>query len=119
MYALALFVWLGYEDTSLVFVTLLGAGAATLLAVHSLAGRRTQNWKSFALAGLIAGGLVAPIAAVMMLVKVSLHSHAHSDFTLAQVIGVLSRAPVWAGAGSLAATGLGLWWSARTKKSGN
>ena len=42
-----------------------------------------------------------PMAALSMLVKVSLHGHVPPDFSTADVLAVIGRTPIWAGAGAL------------------
>lgn len=116
-YALAAFVWIGIEDRSLVYVSLLGAGAAGLGVAHwawrRFAGRRVsapQAAAGSAIAGLVIGLAAAPLTALLMAIKVSLHGHATPDFSAAAVRAVLARAPVWGLAGGIG--GLALAWLA-------
>jgi hypothetical protein len=65
------------------------------------------------IAGLVGGATVPPLADILMLVKVSLHSHAVPDFTARDLGAVLGRTPVWALAGLAAGLALGLVHMAR------
>lgn len=94
--------WFGYEDRGLSVVLVLSALACagygwTLLAGwlggHELAAGSV--WRRSILAGGIAGLLVSPLAVMMMLVKISIHSHGVPDFTTADLWAVLTRTPVW------------------------
>lgn len=107
-YALAAFLWIGIEDQSLVYVSLLGAGAAGLGTAHSvwrrLAGRQVSARQAAgggAIAGLVIGLAAAPLTALLMAIKVSLHSHAVPDFSADSVRAVLARAPIWGLAGGI------------------
>jgi hypothetical protein len=117
---LAWFVWLGYEDVGLDVVLLL-SGWISLAYVITL----WQRWSDSAqldqgqylvragIAGLVGGATVPPLADILMLVKVSLHSHAVPDFTARDLGAVLGRTPVWALAGLAAGLALGLVHMAR------
>lgn len=58
--------------------------------------------------GFIGGMTVAPLAVVLMTIKVSLHSHPIPDFNAADVRAVLGRIPAWCLAGMLAGVGVEL-----------
>lgn len=110
-----LFFWIGYEDRTTVTPILIGGLLATALSfdlaprirsgkipgLHSRLGVCT-------LTGLISGALAMPLAALCMLVKLSLHSHVPPEYSAIQVLAVLERFPVWAGAGALAGLALAL-----------
>lgn len=113
---LGFFVWLGREEASLVSVSLLGASLPALFLGHFLrrrfGGAALPVRKSLLL--LISGGLLvgclAPFStAVLMAVKVSLHSHPNLDYAPEAVLAVLARLPVWSLGGLLAGMGLALW----------
>ena len=111
-----LFFWIGYEDRNLVLPVLLGGLIAFALALEfgtrfrrlAVENPSAMRWEAI-LIGFLAGTLAMPIAALSMLVKLSLHAHVPTDFSLGQVLAVLGRTPLWAGAGSLVglATALG------------
>lgn len=115
LYLAAGFVWIGYEDQSARWVSLMGAGGA-LLGTVVFCRRRfgggeyaPRQWLfGCALAGLAAGVAAAPMTIVLMALKVSLHSHATPDFTPGEVLAIIETLPVWGMAGLLlgAATGL-------------
>jgi hypothetical protein len=121
-FGVAFFVWIGYEDTTLTAVTLLGAALPLIFLAQFLTrrfgGRPLSARKGMLLLG--AGGLLAgcltPLAiAVLMALKVSLHSHAHPDFPPEAVVNVMARTPVWALGGLLLGAALGLAAYARRK----
>jgi hypothetical protein len=112
-----IFIWVGIEDRSSVGPVLVGGMIALSLSTNI--GQRLakiQNVRSigrpghYVLTGLVAGALAMPLAALAMLVIVSLHGHVPPDFTAAQVLDVLAHTPVWTMAGSLISLGL-LWRS--------
>ncbi len=103
-----MFIWIGYEDRTSTGPILVGgliAGGlsfplyARLLRVRRIAFQRRDL--ASVLTGLMAGMAAMPLAVLGMLVKISLHSHVPPDFTSAQVLAVLGKTPIWAGAGSL------------------
>ncbi len=104
-----LFFWIGYEDRNLVLPVLIGGLIALALALElgpryrkvDVENPSAGRWEAI-LIGLLAGTLAMPIAALSMLVKLSLHAHVPADFSLGQVLSVLGRTPIWAGVGGLA-----------------
>lgn len=120
---LAWFVWLGYEDVGLQIVLLL-AGWISLAYVVTLWHRwsdsaqleQGQYLVRAAIAGLVGGATAPPLADILMLVKISLHSHAVPDFTARDLGAVFGRTPVWALAGL--AVGLALGLIQRARRSG-
>jgi hypothetical protein len=111
----SLFFWIGYEDRSTFIPVLLGGMIAAAMSVDlgrvMLSGKIAWMRKKTGrvLVGLIAGTLAMPLAALAILVKISLHGHEPSDFTLAQVLAVLGRTPIWAGAGTLIGISAAIW----------
>jgi hypothetical protein len=65
------------------------------------------------LIGLAAGSAVGPLAALLMLIKTSIHSHPYLDFTPADLSAAIGRTPIWAGVGLLAGAGVALLAAAR------
>jgi hypothetical protein len=111
----AWFVWLAYEDRDL--STLMGLSAVICVAfaltgVARWRGRRLTDRRRWLLEsmgfGLLTGALVAPVAVILMLVKISLHSHGMPDFSSADIGAVVNRTPIWAMAGVLSGEALGL-----------
>jgi hypothetical protein len=114
-FGLAFFFWIGFEDTTLIPVTLLGASLPLIVLAHFLmrrfGGRPLPVRKGILL--LVAGGLLAGCAAplttvVLMALKVSLHAHTYPDYPPEAVLDVMARTPVWALAGLLAGAALAL-----------
>lgn len=111
----AWFLWLAYEDRNL--STVIGMSAVICAAFGltwfskwrggKLAGRRRWLLESMGI-GLLAGTLVAPVAVLLILLKISLHSHGTPDFTTSDIAEVMNRLPVWALAGILCGEALGL-----------
>jgi hypothetical protein len=104
----SIFFWIGYEDRTIIAPVLLGGFLA--LALASQWGQRflfrrvawsRRQIADYLLLGLSAGALAMPMAALSMLVKVSLHGHVPPDFSTADVLAVIGRTPIWAGAGAL------------------
>ena len=113
-----IFFWIGYEDRSTFLPVLLGGGIALGLALqlkHSIdrVGVASQAATKYLLYGLIFGGLAMPLAALSMLVKLSLHAHVPPDFSAAQIQAVLLRSPIWAIAGAMIGLAAGLRRSTR------
>jgi hypothetical protein len=104
----SVFFWIGYEDRTTIAPILLGGSLALALAFQlgqlSFMGSALYPRRRIAeylMLGMSAGALAMPIAALSILVKVSLHSHVPPDFSQADVLAVLRRTPIWAGAGAL------------------
>ena len=121
VYFLFLAAWFGIEDESPALPAAFGAGGAALVVFQAaerswsegpIQGRSTRWLARMAGSGLLVGGLAPALAAALMLVKISLHSHATPDFTLGEILGLLWRTPIWAGAGALAGLGAGFLRSA-------
>ncbi|MCJ7512285.1 MAG: hypothetical protein MUO23_04875 [Anaerolineales bacterium] len=113
------FAWLATEARQLTAVLVLAA-ALTVTAAGPRAGRWVTKKRSglprlaaAGLAGCGIGACVPWVAAGLMLVKVSLHSHAQTEFSTDELIAVLGRIPVWAVGGGLlggaAVLAPGLW----------
>ena len=104
---IAWFIWLGIEERTVYFVVVLAALAAIdaviILPVRDWVTEEGGGVRPLAagLIGLAIGACVPVVAALLMLVKVSLHSHQQPDFSLAQVVSMVSTMPVWAAAGGL------------------
>lgn len=122
------FFWLGYEDRGPGMVLFLAAvmsvaGGLTGLARWGARGGSTlregsrhlgealsaKGWRNpgamwlakSSWVGVAAGAAVGPLAALLMLLKTSLHNHPYLDFTGADLVAAVSRTPVWAAAGLL------------------
>ena len=115
VFGITFFLWIGYEDTTLIPVTILGAALPLIFLAHFLTRRfggaplPTRKGILLLSAGGLLAGCLAPLTiAVFMALKVSLHSHANPDYAPEAVVGVMARAPVWALGGLLLGTALAL-----------
>ena len=109
------FLWIGYEDRSTTAVALLSLIISLALALTGLTrwsqGRSLdgRGWLlSSGIAGLLGGGLTGPMAALLMMLKTSLHVHAQPDFAAADLIHVLKESSLWAVVGLTIGLGLGV-----------
>jgi hypothetical protein len=114
---LAAFLWMGYEDQGRSFVILLGALiTVSSAATHLLRGGfssaipRPARVMKLAWTGLLVGGGTGLVAALLMLVKVSIHRHPGAEFTGNDVLWSLRQVPIWGLVGTLAGAVLGLLW---------
>jgi hypothetical protein len=107
---LAWLLWLGYEDrgpaTPVGMAAILAAAWGLGAFLRAVEARRDacRPWPSTArilLIGLASGAAVGPLAALLMLIKTSIHSHPFLDFTPADLSAAIGRTPVWAGVGLL------------------
>ena len=104
--------WLGLEDRGVGAVALLAwmtclSGLLTARARRGLGGTgpRPMGLRWWVPAGVAAGVGVAPLAVLLILIKVGLHAHPVPDFTTADVAAVLARMPVWVIAGGFLGAG--------------
>ena len=118
----AFFVWIGYEDTTLTPVTILGVALPLIFLAQFLTRRFGGSPLSvhkgtllLGAGGLLAGSVTPLTIAVLMALKVSLHSHANPDYPPEAVLNVMARTPVWALGGLLFGAALALAAYARRK----
>ena len=114
--AVSLFIWIPFEDLGLQWVLTLSAaicawGAVRFLLNRVVSGCQLVLWHS--LVGCLAGLAVAPLAALLMLLKSGLHGHAAPDFTVDQIQTVFGLAPYLSLSGLLIGLGFGLWRGAK------
>jgi hypothetical protein len=116
---LAFFVWLGAADESAFGATALGAAFPLLFIARLLVrrfGGKALTMRKTALilsaSGLLAGCLAPFIIAVLIALKVSLHTEPYPPEL---VLAVLARTPAWALAGLSAGAGLALAVYARRR----
>jgi hypothetical protein len=118
LFLLALFlVWLPVEDLHEGWVTAFGAAVCAWGAALFLATRKTASGKfwPYALVGFATGAALTPAVLLLMAFKTGLHAHEAPDFTVDQIIRVITLTPAWILSGSLIGSGAGLWKSARAK----
>jgi hypothetical protein len=112
-----LLFWLPVEDLDERWVILLAAAvcllaglrfflalqARVLYGAEGLPGRSGEVYRFsiYPFTGALAGLAVSPVAVLLMVFKSGLHSHPSLDFTPAQVMAVLGRAPYFALGGFL------------------
>lgn len=106
------FFWLGFEDRDtrsvlLLAALLLGAGILSLLLRSPAAAERSWLLQGAGY-GLLAGLALAPLAVLLILLKIGLHAHPIPDFQPSEIQNLLSRIPGWAFSGLLLGSGLGL-----------
>ena len=114
--AVSLFIWIPFEDLGLQWVLILSAAICAWCAVRFLVNRVVSGWQmvvSHALAGCLAGLAVAPLAALLMLLKSGLHGHGAPDFTVDQIQTIFGLAPYLSLSGLLIGFGFGLWRGAK------
>lgn len=105
--------WLGYEDRSLRPALGLAALITLAASLNWIQRRRNRTadeyrWGLKLVIGAGIGGIVPLLASLLILVKVSLHSHNPADFSAADLAAVLERWPIWAAIGFLAGGGWAL-----------
>lgn len=114
--AVSLFIWIPFEDLGLQWVLILSAAICSWCAVRFLLNRVVSGWQVVlwhSLVGCLAGLAVAPLAALLMLLKSGLHGHAVPDFTVDQMQTVFGLVPYLSLSGLLIGLGFGLWRAAK------
>lgn len=91
-----LFFWLPVEDVELNAVL----GYSGLIALwggsyYLVSQTSNLNLKMFAWAGVLAGLAVGPLGVFLIILKGGLHAHGYLDFSLGQIMGILSLMPLW------------------------
>lgn len=107
----ALLIWLPMENSSILWPLLFALAGSILGVVRALPPPpRTGGWRwlLYALAGMLAGLAVTPLAIFIMAFKSGLHGHGAPDFSPGQVISVINRTPWWVISGTLTGAGCGL-----------
>ncbi len=109
------FLWIGYEDRGLTAVLVVGASLSLAIGVSLMArwigGREMPALRWIAVAagaGLVVGASVTWIAALLILMKTSLHTHPYLDFSPTDLRLLIERTPIWALAGLLIGSAFGL-----------
>lgn len=115
------FFWLGLEDNTTLFVTILGTVIGSLVVLTTLrtyAPRVPLSLRvwlpGFVLTGALMGGSAIVSTITLMFFKTAWHSHAFPDYPVPLMLDMLTRLPVWMLAGAVVGAGLGLWrWTRR------
>ena len=106
--------WLGYEDRSLTSLIIVAALIAFALGIEAM-NRWTESRPTVGLIWLvrsiIVGGLtgaaVGPIAVLLALIKISLHSHTTPDFSIEDIRVLVRNSMPWIATGSLFGAAVG------------
>lgn len=108
-------MWIAVEDRGLTLVAIeaavISAGLGASAALQLISRIRPRGWRLavwLAVIGALAGASWGPLAAVLMALKTSLHSHPIPDFEAADVALVLRWVPLWTGIGMLLGLGMGV-----------
>jgi len=102
------FFWLPIEDTHVFPAQVVGALGSALAIAGWYWRLSCPAWSRIqaAAAGLVAG-LAAPAAAALLLIlKIGLHGHSRPDFSLQDIVDLLSRTPIWMVGGALIGAGI-------------
>ena len=107
-------LWLGYEDRNLTSLIVVAVLLAFALGVEGL-NRWTQSRPTIGMIwlirsiiiGALAGAAVGPIAVLLALIKISLHSHATLDFSFEDIRALVRNSLPWIAAGSLFGAAVG------------
>jgi hypothetical protein len=96
VWGLITFIWLPFEDTTIIFLLLLSASWCVLLAGW-LTIRFSQATKliNSLFIGALCGLLIFPTALLLALLKAGLHDHGFLDFSTTQLIGIARSTPIW------------------------
>jgi len=107
----SLFLWLPFEDHSLLFVHLFAISITLWISVYLLSRFRPQGVKSviiYPLTGIIAGVGVTLLVTFLMIFKNGIHGHPNPDFVYDDLVRVISRSHIWVIAGLIIGSGLSL-----------
>ncbi|HUF38577.1 MAG TPA: hypothetical protein VMN57_08640 [Anaerolineales bacterium] len=102
----AILVWLPVEDTTPLYPRILATATSVLLALRGLLRFDRAGLLVTAGLGLVAGLLVNPFTAGLMVFKSGLHAHSAPDFSVATLAAVLADTPVFGLGGLLIGAGL-------------
>jgi hypothetical protein len=108
------FLWIGFEDRSLMPVLILAALISLAIGFEWAVRSWGRDWHlvyllSSSLKGLTIGGLAPLIAIVLVFLKTSLHQHETPDFSEQDLLLLLQRIPFWASAGFLFGLAYAIW----------
>jgi hypothetical protein len=108
--ALAL-AWLTVEENSRLGAAAFGAPWAVWIAGR-IRFPRGGPVVGVILRSMVGGACLGPLAIILMLLKVALHSHVSPDYQLEDVVAMLAWTPAGAGLGGMVGAGLALIRSA-------
>ena len=99
--------WLAVEEKSRMGTVIFALPWAALI-VCRLRPRSPKPFVDVLVRSILAGALVGPLAALLMLVKVGVHGHPQPDYAVADVLAMLAWTPLGASLGALFGLGLGM-----------
>ena len=108
--ALAL-AWLTVEESSRLGAAVFGVPWAVWIGGR-IRFPRAGPAVGVSLRSMLGGACLGPLAMVLMLLKVALHSHMRPDYQLEDVVAMLAWTPIGAGLGGMVGVGLALIRSA-------
>ena len=100
----ALLIWLPFEDTQMVWISLFAMLISSLIAFYAasnISPEKRQRWYFYPAIGALAGLVMTPISLLLMAFKSGLHGHGSPEFTSGQVTAVLNSWLIWVTAGTL------------------
>jgi hypothetical protein len=109
--AASIFIWIPFEDLDIQWVLLLSAAVCSWFATRVLLTKTTRKWSNVifhSLVGCLAGGAVALLAFLLIILKNGLHAHETPDFTVAQIQALFYLVPYLTISGLLIGFGFGL-----------
>lgn len=116
--AIALLLWLPFEDTELtlvlVFSILLSSFIFINIFTRSKNAHRARG-STFIITGFLAGFCVALIGILLVILKIGFHAHPTPDFNVAQIIYLVKLTPIFTLSGVLIGLGCYMVQRARVK----
>jgi hypothetical protein len=109
---IGILIWLPVEEQSELGVLIISGVICTWSAIWILfkpVHKNKQLILRHGVVGVGAGLLLAPLAVLLMALKIGIHGHGTPDFTVGQMQLVLSRVPYFVLSGFLVGVGSGLW----------
>lgn len=109
-------IWVPFEDVNELGVLIFSGAICAWTAARILIAPTLDNKQPILrhiLVGIGAGLVIAPLAVLLMAFKSGVHGHAAPDFTVDQMVTVLSRGPYFILSGFLVSLGIGFWRLAR------
>ena len=107
-YGLLLLFWMSLENSSILFVTLLGIAATLIYGSIGLSNRIAErdiplrHWfPGIVLSGTFFGVMSIFMTSILMFFKSSWHGHLYPDYPPQMIFAMLPRLPAWTLSGTL------------------
>jgi ABC-type Fe3+-siderophore transport system permease subunit len=117
---IGILIWVPFEDSSELGVLSFSGAICTWFAVRLLISPPRQS-QQFILRHILVGAgvglILSPLVVFLMVFKSGIHGHGLADFTVDQMVTVLSRTPYFALGGLLVSLGIGIWRLTRQSNS--